>query len=371
MAAAQFFTDLFTSITTMTDGIGNGMANLVNVIMPLGLACFTCYLLYIALSYLEGVDLGMMMIDWIKRIFALSVIIGLGLNISTYTNIVFPFVTHLGDDLAQAWTGNSSANLGTMLDGIVNQVSQITDTNMELAAKASDTLPPDPNATAGTIPSTGTTDPNTETGIVDSVIGVVNNATDAVFGAVIGSLKNEVIAFMKNMIIWIAAWAFLIIAAAFLLIATVLLVILAALGPVFFMFAIFPATRQYFNNWVGQVLSNSFLFLLTSVTATIFINYINQQLAAITGGDWIETGLLATENISMIFCMFFIFGVILLQLPNLASSLFGGLAANGVGTMINSIKNATSIGRGGKKGKDSKGAGDSGGAVTPEGKGRS
>lgn len=367
MAAAQFFTDLFTSITTMTDGIGNGMANLVNVIMPLGLACFTCYLLYIALSYLDGVDIGMMMTDWMKRIFYLSLIIGLGLNISTYTGTVFPIITHLGDDLAQAWTGNSSANLGTMLDGIVNQVSQITDTNMELAAKASDTLPPDPNATAGTIPPTNTTDPNAETGIVDSVIGVVNNATDAVFGAAIGSLKNEVIAFMKNMMIWIAAWAFLIIAAAFLLIATVLLVILAALGPVFFMFAIFPATRQYFYNWVGQVLSNSFLFLLTSVTATIFINYVNRQLTIATSGA-IEVSLVATENISALVCMFFIFGVILLQLPNLASSLFGGLAANGVGTMISSIRNMRgTAGSNGKKGKDSKK--DSGGSVTPEGKG--
>lgn len=363
MAAAKFFTDLFTSLTTMTDGMGNGMANIVNVITPLGMACFTCYLLYIALSYLEGIDLGVMMIDWVKRIFALTIIIGLGLNISTYTSTVFPIITHLGDDLAQTWTGNSGANMGTMLDGIVDKVAQITDTNMELAAKAADTALPDPNAPVGT------TDPNADTGIVDSVIAAVNDATNAVLGATIGSLKNELIAFLKNILIWVAAWGFLIIAAAFLLIATVLLVLLAALGPVFFMFAIFPATRQYFYNWIGQVLSNAFLFLLTSVTATIFIDFINRQLTAITGADWIEKGLVVTENLSAIVCMFFIFAVILLKLPNLASSLFGGLAADGVGTLISSIRNVTgSKGANGKKGSDK--GGHSGGAIEPEGKGK-
>lgn len=366
MAAAKFFTDLFTSLTTMTDSMGNGMANIVNVITPLGMACFACYLLYIALSYLEGIDLGMMMIDWVKRIFALTIIIGLGLNISTYTSTVFPIITHLGDDLAQTWTGNSGANMGTLLDGIVDKVAQITDTNMELASKAADTALPDPN-----VP---TTDPSA-TGIVDGVIDAVNDASNAVLGATIGSLKNELIAFFKNMLIWGATWAFLIIAAAFLLIATVLLVLLASLGPVFFMFAIFPATRQYFYNWIGQVLSNAFLFLLTSVTATIFIDFINQRLANVlstvsNNSSPVEVGLVSTENLSMLFCMFFIFGVILLKLPNLASSLFGGLAADGVGTLISSIRNATgNKGANGKKGSD-KGGGNSGGAIEPEGKGK-
>lgn len=379
--ATTFFTDLFSSMDVVTETISSGMTNLVNVIMPLGLACFTCYLLFIALSYLEGVDLGMMMVDWMRRIFALSIIIGLGLNISTYTSTVFPVVTHLGDDLAQAWIGNTSTNMGSLMDNIMLSVSQITETNLMLAQQASDTAVADPNIT--TAPATT---PTSGAGEGASIIGSLGNlagdAVGAIFSSSFNSLFNVLFAILQNVFIWIGAIIFMVIATSFLLIAKVLLVILAALGPVFFMFAIFPATRQFFNNWVGQVLSNSALYLLVSIMATIFIDFINKQLTTeiqalgdvatnLTSGNVsgvAQSAGMAAETPFILAAMFVIFGVILLQLPNLASSLFGGLAANGFGSAVNSARNAVSISK--VATKAIKGMlGGKGGAIAPEGKG--
>ena len=385
MAATQFFTDLFTALTGMSNEIAQGMTNLTSIVMPAFQACFVVYVIMVVWSYWQNESPPhVLFTDLVKRIFLLGLLMGLGINISTYTSTVFPLVTHFGDDLAQAWSGNNGSSMGTMLDGIVHQVSQITDTNMQLAAEAADTPPADPNAPVGTPPTPppAPTNPNAGAGgIVDSVVGAVNGAVDAVMASTIGSLKNELIAWFQNMLIWIGAWIFLIIAAAFLLIATVLLVILAALGPVFFAFGIFPATRQFFTNWIGQVLSNSVLFLLVSITATIFINFINTQLGNVASawtnpssvGGAVGVALIGSETVSMLICMFVVFGVILLQLPNLASSLFGGLAANGFGTAVASVKNAKSMFGGGKNkgdGKDKEGdgkdKGQGGGAVTPE-----
>lgn len=370
--AVTFFTDLFTSLNSVNNEISQGMTNFASVVMPAFEACFVVYVIMVVWSYWQNESPPhVLFTDLVKRILLLGLLMGLGINISTYTSTVFPLITNFGNDMAQAWSGNSGDSMGSMLDGIVQSVLQITDTNSMMADMASDNPPTDPNAPPA---------PPSPTGIVGTVVGAVNSAADAVIAATIGNLGEKIMAGFQNLVIYIASGIFLIIAAAFLLIASILLMLLAALGPVFFAFGIFPATRQFFTNWIGQVLSNSVLFLLVSITATIFINYINNQLTtlttAMTANNATPDAMMANaaitgETILMLICMFGVFAAILLQLPNLASSLFGGLAANGFGAVIASTKNARSMFGGGKKGndkgKDSGGAGkDSGGAVTPE-----
>ena len=357
--ATTFFTDLFTRLDTVSNELSIGMSNLFNVVMPAFEACFVVYVIMVVWSYWQNESPPhVLFTDLVKRIFLLGLLMGLGINISTYTSTVFPLVTHLGNDLAVAWSGNQNASMGSMLDGIVTKVSEITDTNQKQAEEAIDTPP---------------TDPNSE-GIIDSVIGAVNSATDAVIGATIGQLGNKLYAYWQNLVIWLSACVFLVISCAYLLIATTMLILLATVGPVFFAFGIFPATRQFFTNWIGQVLNYSFLFLFINVMATMFVTFIDSSLDAMKnqflGGQYTITG----EILMTLICMFVVFGVILLQLPQLTSSLFGGLAAGGFANALSAAKSLLAGGKGKKgndKGKDSGGAvepEDSGGAVEPEGK---
>ena len=109
--------------------------------------------------------------------------------------------------------------------------------------------------------------------------------------------------------------------------------------------------------------------------ATMFVTFIDSSLDAMKnqflGGQYTITG----EILMTLICMFVVFGVILLQLPQLTSSLFGGLAAGGFANALSAAKSLLAGGKGKKgndKGKDSGGAdsggADSGGAVEPEGK---
>lgn len=345
--ATTFFQDLFTDVDGSSQVLIDGIKNVIEVLMPMFGAIFVVYCIFVFVSYWENESsMHGMMFDVTKRVIYWAIILGFGVNLSTYYDTVFPVVRELGEGLAIKAGGNPDA--ASSLDGIIDKLSQITDTNTADAQAAED----EAVSTATGVPAE-VTDPNTpqteeeERGILAGVTGAVSDAVGGAMTAMIGGLYDKVMAMVQNVIIWITGGAFLVMTGAYILIADMMLLFLAAVAPFFFACALFPATRHFFSNWCSQVLNFGFFSLFANLLARMFITYVDGKIdgwiANIQNGD---VAVFATSLISFL-CMCFIFVVMLQQLPSLTAQLFGGLASGGIRSAVSDVvKTGRGIGAG-------------------------
>lgn len=282
------FTKVFARIdTTVQSTIIGNTSNVISIISPVLLAGFTVYVILVTWSYF-GTTLEQTMFDLLKRILAWGVIISFSLNIGSYNASVVPFVLGLGEGLANIFSGGGTAS-ATALDGLVNLLFDMIAKNSEAA---------------------------------DQVSGIEG-------------ISEKLAAFFYNLLIILVFSVFLIIAAAYIVLAKVFLAILVVLGPIFISLALFPATRQYFSAWVNQVVNYNLYFLLINVVGAIFISYINATFT--------EEALLTDSGIIQLILVLLFFAIILLKLPEMASGLAGGIAANGFGSLASSISSGTRL----------------------------
>lgn len=305
--AIEVFTQVFENIdTTVTDTVAGGTANLLAIVAPAFQAVFIVYVMFVVWSYWSGnASVESTAIDLVKRIVIWGLVLGFSMNLGTYNSFVLPIVLGLGDGLSQAFNGTATSD-ASVLDALATQVLEVVNENGEEASEL--TMP---------------------------------------FG--LGAYINIT---LKSLMIMTCFALFLVLAAAYITLAKVFLAILAVLGPIFIGFLLFPSTRQYGMNWLNQVLNYSILLLLLNIVAGLFINYLN---ASLSGGltDTVSNASLLHLVLSTL--MMF---VILMKLPDIASGLAGGVAANGFSTLAQ-------VARGGKQvfGGKGGGAGSSGGSL--------
>lgn len=310
--------DIFQSIFARIDNlvqsqIAGKTAELMNMLSPIFLSAFIIYVMLVFWSYWQNPNPESTMIDLIKRILVWGIIISCSINIGTYNNTVVPIVLGLGDGLSQAFSGNVGSNASS-LDALASQIVDLVNANAQKAWETD--------------------------GIVETI------------GAVIDTTIN-------NAIILIASAIFLVIAAAYIILTKVFLAILAVIGPMFIACFLFPATRQFGMAWVNQVVNYSFLMLFINIAGGFFIAYINDVLGAMTAGLGQGTtldGVIATSAIMQVVLATLLFVVILLKLPELASGLAGGVAANGFGNLMSNARMIKQLG-------GSKGGGKTGGSI--------
>lgn len=321
-AATTFFNDLFTAVETQTDSITGQMTNLISMSMPAFQAVFVVYCMFVIWSYWENESsIQGMFVDLIKRIIAWGLILGFGMNIGAYMGTVMPFVRDLGDDLAGAYSGQKAS--ATQLDDLVNKIIKITEENDKAVNEANENS--NEAAISGEVASAGA--PAEDMGIMDSVKEAFSDLTAGAMESMFGGLTDSIWVMIQNALIWVFSGSYLAVAGAFMLVAQIILSLLAAVGPIFFGLALFPATRGYFTNWIGSVLNYGFFFLFVNIMAHFSIGIVDKQMDvfAANGGS----GGMALGVILSVVCLFVVFIVVLLQLPQLSSSLFGGVAAGG------------------------------------------
>ena len=151
--------------------------------------------------------------------------------------------------------------------------------------------------------------------------------------------------------------------AAFLLVmAKITLALMISLGPIFILTAIFDATKQFFNSWVGQGLNAVFIPVLCAGVITLMLMVIQSGFSKIGSGSTVALtepslllvmGLVIASLIGML---------VLMQLPSISAALGGGLALSslgGVGAAYNAIKRGATGGKNlltGKTLNDARGA---------------
>lgn len=341
-AATTFFNDLFTAVETQTGAITGQMTNLINITMPAFQAVFIVYCMFVIWSYWENESsIQGTFIDLMKRIAAWGIILGFGMNIGAYMGTVMPLVRDLGKDLAGAYSGQKAT--ATQLDDLVNKIIKITEDNDKAVNEAN--AESNEAAISGEVPATDV--PTEDKGIIGTVKETLSDLTAGAMESMFGGLTDSIWVMIQNALIWVFSGSYLAVAGAFMLVAQIILSLLAAIGPIFFGLALFPATRGYFTNWVGSVLNYGFFFLFVNIMAHFSIGIVDKQMDvfAANGGS----GGMAIGVVLSVVCLFVVFIVVLLQLPQLSSSLFGGVAAGGF-SVANTMRRAALSTAGGAAG---------------------
>lgn len=282
---------------------------MIALVSPLAGACFSLYVTLILFSYLRGDDHDEPIMDFLVRMVGWGAAITFGLNIGMYTTYVVPFVNGLGEDLASvvgSQYGSSAA-----LDDMANAFA-------------------------------------------DSFIQLYMDAD---------GMKESIFAALAILLIGLFAGLFMVVAIAYIVLAKVALGLLIAVGPLFIIAALFPATRDLFRNWTGQCLNYAFLVMLFSFAAQLEIQMVKSVVPS-------ELSISSVLQVSLI-CAVMVF--VSLNLPSLASALAGGVGISAMVGKFRSLPSVPGIGRGksGGGGNEIKpgGGGDkspAGGAITPE-----
>lgn len=278
--------------------INTGSSAVISLISPLVASCFSIYMILITVSYWRGNGEEYVLDFWLKMAGVLTWI-AFGLNIQYYSQYVVPFFNGVGDDLASALAGT---------------------------------------------PQTGAA--------LDALCSAYGNAMWQIFNAADG-VEDTLNALAFIVVTLIFAVPFIDIAAAYIILAKFSLGILLALGPIFFGAGIFPWTRQFFMNWLGQCLNYGFLVCLFAAAGMLEINFAKTMVpSSITLLSLFQLVLMGVS-----------FVIISLNLPGLASALAGGVGISSmVGKVISAATGMKGLGKVGGGGKGPPGGSLSGGS---------
>jgi len=272
------FTDLYNFFDQAVIGvIQSGTANMIALISPLLAACFGIYVMLIMFSYWRGEN-DEPVIDFFYRMIGWAAIITFGLNINYYTQYVVPFFNGLGDDLSGVvgTKFNSASGLDTMAVSFIDAIKVLW--------KAA-------------------------SGISDYIYAGITIVAAGLFGGL-----------------------FMLVAIGYITLSKLAIGILLAIGPLFISAALFPATRRYFENWVGQCMNYVFLVMLFSFAAKIEI----QMVSSLIPTDFSLSAVFSF----CITCAMFVF--ISLNLPSLAAALAGGV---GISSMVRKMPSLPTFGK--------------------------
>ncbi|MFH0134848.1 type IV secretion system protein [Variovorax sp. VaC1] len=137
----------------------------------------------------------------------------------------------------------------------------------------------------------------------------------------------------------IAAAALVAVAQAFLfvvglgmyLLAKVVLALVLAVGPIFIVCAMFPATQKYTESWIGQCLHYVLLNVLIAASISMLTDFASQYANSMKGN--VDTTNVIRDAVSLLLVSASL-AVVMLNLNQLASALSGGVAIGGIGREI-------------------------------------
>jgi len=275
----------------MEKGASTYATTLIGYISPLVASCFSIYLLFVLLNYWRGTETNPVS-DYLVRCISMALIIGYGLNADTYTGVVMPVVTGVGSDLASLISG-------------------------------------------------GTVNTNT----LDTLVIYYLDAIDKGFTAAsdIGGLEGistTVMVTLKAAIILCGLVPFAAVATALIITADAGSMFIAMVGPIFFAFLLFPATRAWFSAWLNAALSHALIPVMISAVCVWSVG-ISKEIFG-------TSDTLADAPMKLVILAAFANGVLLLLLRKL-SMIASSLSAGG----INIGSGGPGVGGAARAGRDS------------------
>ena len=264
----------------------------ISQISPLFQAAFSIYVLTVIISY-YGQSGGVSFVDFIKRTVGWLVIIGLAFSPGLYmklANIIYGLPDEVAASFTEGYAFNASA-----LDTSMNQLQTLLDK-----------------------------------------IELIHDKYQIYELAIHLGLLIKV-----SLVIFICGLIIIGIAFAYYMVAKISLALVLMLGAFFVGCLLFPSTRQYGMNWIGQclnyIITCTLFVLLTMVQMQAFDKAVGMALHG-TFTDAMSVQLL--PPIFMLQTVIFL--IIAWNIPNIASSLTGGAAVQGMARQLAASAGASS-----------------------------
>lgn len=299
--AFSFITEIFIEIdSVLLSTLGSKTASIINIISPVIMSAFIFYVLLVVMNYMKnGADLAETGGDFLQRMIAWSVIIGLSMNIGNFTSIVVPIANGIPLEIMQAISGSADSTITGSLDNLIDMYLNV----------------------------------------------IAKMFNDIEFMDIGGYLAGIFI----GGIMVIGGFIFVIIASGYVLLAKVTTSILLVIAPIFISLALFPQTRNYASLWVGQIVNAGLILIIISVVCAVEVGILERAVTGVNDLDITTASKVAIAS--------GIFTVLLMRVPDLASALAGGMSINGFGQTGRSIAGGAKTAGAGVKGSWNMGKG--------------
>ncbi|GAA5091682.1 type IV secretion system protein [Paenalcaligenes hermetiae] len=166
---------------------------------------------------------------------------------------------------------------------------------------------------------------------VKSIQDMVAALDDLVGGRAWYYVQLQGTVFAAKVVVSLCGLILVVFAYFFYLIAKLSLALTLMVGPLFLGALLFPSTRQYGMNWIGQVLNYSLACLLYAVISVLQLNFVQSKMAGWANKNYIDSVAKAWEVSYVMVIMTILFLIVVLSIPNIASALTGGAAIDGQG----------------------------------------
>jgi len=294
---STFFADVAKTLgADLGQNLLDKTGDFIGQVTPLFVACFSFYVLLIIWDYYNS-SLDVLAVDFLKKCCGWMLIIGLSLAPATYMKLAH-IIYGMPDEIAGIFAGGYKVDASAMdaswklLMDLLDKISELHDQHQwyEIAVHF---------------------------GLVIKIGLVIT-----ICGALVVGLSF-----------------------AFYMVAKISLALVLMIGPVFLGCLLFPATRQYAINWIGQCLNHI-------LTCTMFVLLVKIQMAAfdkainmaMSGGI---ADYAAAEVLPPLFLLqTIIFLVVVFNIPSIASALTGGAAVSGASRHMMSL--ASGLGTAGR-----------------------
>ena len=294
---STFFADVAKTLgADLGQNLLDKTGDFIGQITPLFVACFSFYVLLVIWDYYNS-SLDVLVVDFLKKCCGWMLIIGLSLAPATYMKLAQIIYT-MPDEIAGIFAGGYKVDASAM-DASWKLLMDLLDTISKLHEKYQ------------------WYDIGVHFGIVIKIGLVIT-----ICGALVVGLSF-----------------------AFYMVAKVSLALVLMIGPLFLGCLLFPATRQYAINWIGQCLNHiltcTMFVLLVKIQMAAFDKAINMALSG-SAFDYVSAELLPP----LFLLQTIIFLVVVFNIPSIASALTGGAAVSGASRHMMSL--ASGLGTAGR-----------------------
>lgn len=149
-------------------------------------------------------------------------------------------------------------------------------------------------------------------------------------------VSDKMMLYIGGTVAVILAYLFFLITFAYYLIAKLSLAMVIVIGPMFIGSMLFPATRQWGMNWIGQILNYSVTVVFYVILGALQNDFFKNQLERAVVGE-IGSVAQVVGLIPLFFLSTTIFILVAWSIPSISSALTGGASVNGFSRTVMSV----------------------------------
>lgn len=149
-------------------------------------------------------------------------------------------------------------------------------------------------------------------------------------------VSDKLMLYIGGSVAVILAYLFFIITFAYYLITKLSLAMVILIGPLFIGSMLFPSTRQWGMNWIGQILNYSVTVVFFVILGSLQNDFFQKHLQSAVVGE-IASVAQVVGLIPLFFLSTTIFILVAWSIPSIASALTGGASVNGFSRTVMSV----------------------------------